>query len=59
MSTTASPAVPSSQDSTDATPVLPQRRPWTPPKLTDFGEGGELTEGVSYNPFEGIDDLRN
>ena len=34
-----------------------ERLPWSSPTLTDLGAVSEVTEGISYNPGDGLSNL--
>ena len=38
-------------------PESHERLPWSSPTLTDLGTVSEVTEGISYNPGDGLSNL--
>jgi hypothetical protein len=46
------------QDSVqDQRPESSERLPWSSPTLTDLGAVSEVTQGISYNPGDGLSNL--
>jgi hypothetical protein len=38
-------------------PDSSERLPWSSPTLTDLGAVSEVTQGISYNPGDGLSNL--
>jgi hypothetical protein len=38
-------------------PASGERLPWSSPTLSDLGAVSEVTEGISYNPGDGLSNL--
>ncbi len=43
--------------SATATPASEPKRAWHPPQLVSYGEVAEMTQGISYQPLDGISNL--
>jgi hypothetical protein len=45
------------EDPQEPGPESSERLPWSSPTLTDLGAVSEVTEGISYQPGDGLSNL--